>query len=179
MASWEVSDPSDDSAWEYYHTECLHSSSTHSSNNSDMFSESDNHDDDDDDDDSDNDVLGPLPEENVMATPEKREILGKWGLLNTPLTYKEDNSQKFGFDDKHAGSRNERFAEEGKEFVLGPMPVLSFLEAFLPDPGVSRKRKAMLSFKNAFKKVPSDVEHESEIYRFLVRDGVLFTVHME
>ncbi|KAI0655472.1 hypothetical protein C8Q70DRAFT_432869 [Cubamyces menziesii] len=53
------------------------------------------------------------------------------GIWNTPVAYTENSSQRFGFDRKLAHSHYERLGREVLSTVLGPMPVDSFLDAFL------------------------------------------------
>ncbi|OBZ71466.1 hypothetical protein A0H81_08662 [Grifola frondosa] len=83
--------------------------------------------------------------------------------MNTPLALHKADDQTGEFNQKEAKSRNSRNVQEAKKFVLGPMPVQSFLDDFLQDFAPDNRGKHMRSSSNAFKAVPVRSEKASDI----------------
>lgn len=72
-----------------------------------------------------------------------------------------------GLEPRLAYARNKRHIQETQKVTLGPMPVTSFMERFLP--AVTADRHDRLSSTNAFKHVPMRADNAARIYEPLVR----------
>ncbi|OJT06873.1 hypothetical protein TRAPUB_2279 [Trametes pubescens] len=72
-----------------------------------------------------------------------------------------------GLDPAEGYSRNRRYVQDARDCTVGPMPVQTFLNAFLPSVPVD-KEKEVLSSKGAFKEVPSSGSKPSDIYEPLL-----------
>ncbi|KDQ14419.1 hypothetical protein BOTBODRAFT_187790 [Botryobasidium botryosum FD-172 SS1] len=59
-------------------------------------------------------------------------------------------------------------ARKFEKWGSGPMPVLAFIDAFLPQPETGATPPDMPSPAGAFDRIPADVEHENEIYEPLI-----------
>ncbi|KAI1793361.1 hypothetical protein LXA43DRAFT_1092899 [Ganoderma leucocontextum] len=94
------------------------------------------------------------------------EEVPRVAVWNSPLSYHENSTEKFGFGRKKAGDRHDRAAKFMPNVVLGPMPVKDFLSEFLQRPLWSLD--LMPSTENAFDEVPSESSTESTIYEPLV-----------
>ncbi|OBZ71336.1 hypothetical protein A0H81_08861 [Grifola frondosa] len=68
-----------------------------------------------------------------------------------------------GFDPKKAKSRNSRNIEDAKKVILGPMPVQSFMDAFMENSFPEQKKDYMRTPSKAFNRVPVCGEKASDI----------------
>lgn len=89
-------------------------------------------------------------------------------VYNTPMALDKTRSHTRGLDPAEGYSRNRRYVQDTRDCTVGPMPVQTFLNAFLPSVPVD-KEKEVLSSKGAFKEVPSSGSKPSDIYEPLVR----------
>ncbi|OBZ71157.1 hypothetical protein A0H81_08678 [Grifola frondosa] len=60
--------------------------------------------------------------------------------FNVPMALHLSGEQTGGFNPKHAKSRNSRNVQEAEKFILGPMPIQDFLDAFLEDSASDEKK---------------------------------------
>ncbi|OJT06872.1 hypothetical protein TRAPUB_2278 [Trametes pubescens] len=93
------------------------------------------------------------------------------GAYNAPIAIMENSSQIWGHLPTDATPRYIRYAQEGRHFVMGPMPPRDFLDTFCNCPDVVMKD--MPCTDNAFAKVPSSAGAERAIYEPLFRDTSL------
>lgn len=91
------------------------------------------------------------------------------GTLNTPIALTENSSQVYGLGLKDWKSRYRRLANEGRTFILGPMPIRAFLDTFCDYWPKEITIEDMPSANDAFKDVPRAGGVESDIYAPLVR----------
>ncbi|KAI0323492.1 hypothetical protein GY45DRAFT_626972 [Cubamyces sp. BRFM 1775] len=73
----------------------------------------------------------------------------------------------YGFDPKDAESRYKRLAADTPNVTMGPMPVVTFMDAFLPMSESLVKR--MPSCEHAFDGIRAQNKHESDIYPVLLK----------
>ncbi|OBZ71187.1 hypothetical protein A0H81_08659 [Grifola frondosa] len=88
--------------------------------------------------------------------------------VNTPMALYKSSDQTGGFNPKEAKSRNYRNVQEAEKFILGPMAVEEFLDAFLKDCNADQRKNRMRTPTKAFNAVPSCGEKASDIVRPLL-----------
>lgn len=108
-------------------------------------------------------VTPELSEVALPKTPNVRRKKPTEAQKNSPIA-RTVNGTKDAFIGQDAASRYQRYAYEGRKWIVGPMPCKEFIDDFLP-PGPP----GMPSDKGAFKKVPTSVvSNELAIYTPLV-----------
>lgn len=115
------------------------------------------------------------PTETVVAQVEPDQAPG---TLNAPIALTENSSQVYGHAPKDFASRYKRFAQEGRKYILGPMPVRDFLDTFcyIEFPS-DYSMENMPTTKGAFATVPRAGDTESVIYDPLVHLHRMFKCH--
>ncbi|KAJ2981291.1 hypothetical protein NUW54_g10892 [Trametes sanguinea] len=83
-------------------------------------------------------------------------------VYNVPMALDPEHMRTQGLDPLLAWSRNRYHVRQSRDFVLGPMHPISFVEEFLPLP--SRSRDNLLSSRNAFAAVPRSADTPAQIY---------------
>ncbi|KAJ3002982.1 hypothetical protein NUW54_g5551 [Trametes sanguinea] len=83
-------------------------------------------------------------------------------VYDVPMALDPEKSRTDGLEPLLAWSRNRSHARRSRDYVLGPMHPISFVEEFLPLPSCSRDK--LLSSRNAFAAVPRNVDTPSQIY---------------
>ncbi|KAI9062469.1 hypothetical protein FKP32DRAFT_1677406 [Trametes sanguinea] len=73
-----------------------------------------------------------------------------------------DLPRTYGLEPVLAWDRNRTHVKQSREYVLGPMPPMSFITEFLPV--VSSQRHGLLSPRNAFAAVPLSAETPAQVY---------------
>ncbi|OSC97322.1 hypothetical protein PYCCODRAFT_1428549 [Trametes coccinea BRFM310] len=84
-------------------------------------------------------------------------------IYNVPMALDLDLSRTAGLEPLLAMARNRGHMHDIQRCTLGPVPVLEFLELFLPQ--FTEDRSALLSSRNAFNSVPSHAAGVAEIYK--------------
>ncbi|KAI8978318.1 hypothetical protein BD414DRAFT_445578, partial [Trametes punicea] len=83
-------------------------------------------------------------------------------VYNVPMALDLDLTRTAGLEPLLAMARNKEHIQEARQFTLGPMPVSTFIDSFLPTP--SDKRVDQLSPKDAFHAVPERAEDVARIF---------------
>ncbi|KAJ3006457.1 hypothetical protein NUW54_g3930 [Trametes sanguinea] len=73
-----------------------------------------------------------------------------------------EHPRTYGLEPVLAWDRNKYHVKQSREYVLGPMPPMSFMEEFLPLG--SSQRHGLLSPRNAFAAVPLSAETPAQVY---------------
>ncbi|KAI9067440.1 hypothetical protein FKP32DRAFT_1643899 [Trametes sanguinea] len=87
-------------------------------------------------------------------------------VYNVPMALDFDLVRTAGLLPAFAVHRGKEHLQEARGFTLGPMPVQTFIDAFLPV--VTNDRRDMLSARNAFAAVPERAETVAQIYEPLI-----------
>ena len=74
--------------------------------------------------------------------------------------------QTAGLEPELAMARCKAHIRDARQYTLGPMPVMAFLNTFMQT--ASLDRKDMLSSKGAFNAVPKHADNTADIYEPLV-----------
>lgn len=88
-------------------------------------------------------------------------------LYNIPMALPDDLLRTRGLQARDAPSRHNRYVQELKEHIVGPMPVESFLDEFLPAAPKAIDKHRLSSWR-AFNEVPRNAKTPAEIYEPLV-----------
>ncbi|KAI9062464.1 hypothetical protein FKP32DRAFT_1574035 [Trametes sanguinea] len=87
---------------------------------------------------------------------------GRPCVYNVPMALDPEQLRTYGLEPVLAWDRNRSHVKQSREYVLGPMPPMSFMQEFLPL--VSSERHGLLSARNAFAAVPRCAETPAQIY---------------
>ena len=89
------------------------------------------------------------------------------GIYNVPMALNPELSCEQGLEPGLAMARVKRHISGSYKTTVGPMPVESFLQEFLPNTPVDSKGR--LSSRNAFMAIPPHTDHRIHISQPLVR----------
>ena len=108
---------------------------------------------------------------STQTTEDGYDVLRKSGPWTVPLpdvylSRNENSAQTYGFEPKDAKSRYRRLGGDARRVTVGPMPVTSFMDTFLPASKGLVKR--MPPCKKLFDGIKAQNELESSIYKVLV-----------
>ncbi len=88
-------------------------------------------------------------------------------VYNVPMALSGSSNRTLGLEPERAMARNLQHLAAARQCTLGPMPVPSFLDAFLPLP-VSADRSGLLPSDGAFASVPLRARNVAGIIKPLV-----------
>ncbi|KAI0330527.1 hypothetical protein GY45DRAFT_750263 [Cubamyces sp. BRFM 1775] len=88
-------------------------------------------------------------------------------VYNIPMAYNDSHSHTRGLEPSDANARMRRHVRDSRSYTIGPMPVQSFIDEFLP-PLPAGRMNVILSSRNAFKAVPSIAATPVEIFQPLI-----------
>ncbi|KAI0367831.1 hypothetical protein BV20DRAFT_1114602 [Pilatotrama ljubarskyi] len=92
------------------------------------------------------------------------------------LLTREDHTGTRGIEPSEATNRRKRDIRDSRDYMIGPMPVVDFLDEFLPAVPADRQR-ALLSSKGAFKNVPTSAATPSALIEPMIAALNRFTKH--
>ena len=125
-------------------------------------------------------VSNVTAQSSTQTTEDGYDALRKSGPWTVPLpdvylSRNENSAQTYGFEPKDAKSRYRRLGNDAQRVTVGPMPVTSFMNTFLPTPQDLVRR--MPPCKNLFNGIKPQNALESSIYKVLV-SGPLLLNHL-
>ncbi|KAI0662100.1 hypothetical protein C8Q70DRAFT_909953 [Cubamyces menziesii] len=88
-------------------------------------------------------------------------------VYNIPMAYNDNHSHTRGLEPSGANARMRRHLRDSRSYTIGPMPVQSFIDEFLPSLPTGRK-KDILSSRDAFKAVPASAATSADIFQPLI-----------
>ncbi|KAH9889372.1 hypothetical protein C8Q73DRAFT_707317 [Cubamyces lactineus] len=109
---------------------------------------------------------------STQTTEDGYDVLRKSRPWTVPLpdvylSRNENSAQTYGFEPKDAKSRYRRLGNDAQRVTVGPMPVTSFMNTFLPTPQDLVRR--MPPCKNLFNGIKPQNALESSIYKVLLK----------